>query len=335
MTDKQAESYPVTWLTEDLAVGYAPTSYAQFDAIRLQGIDAILNLCAEFSDLHELEQQAGFDVYYLPVWDEDVPEMDKMEAALAWIDETIYLGKKVLVHCRHGMGRTGTVAAAYLMRRGLSYKAATRKLKSTSASPANYSQWRLVKKYGKLSPALTIREPSLEAKNRVDLTVFFAEYKALVDEIDREIQNYPAPDPPLCGQEDHPCCHEDFHLQFMEVVFLHSKLNRAFSSAKREKLIEKAAVRLKQKSGLCPMNDGKGCEIFNERPIRCRVFSLKEFSSDKEKIKGILYELSQSLFLAFSGRFLPDTEFSFSISRTISGKFIQNYFHYLARLEKE
>ena len=87
-------SYPITWITNSIAVGRAPMSYAEFDSIKAEGVDAIVNLCAEFSDLHELEESSGFEVYYLPIWDEDVPKMVDMEDALGWLDEAIYLGKK-------------------------------------------------------------------------------------------------------------------------------------------------------------------------------------------------------------------------------------------------
>ncbi|MGQ9811918.1 MAG: hypothetical protein ACUVQ2_00660 [Dissulfurimicrobium sp.] len=42
-------------------------SYEELDSLKRQGINAIINLCAEFCDLHEIEEQAGFEVYYLPV----------------------------------------------------------------------------------------------------------------------------------------------------------------------------------------------------------------------------------------------------------------------------
>ena len=126
--------YQLTWITDDLAVGYAPMSYDELDAIRAQGIDAIVNLCGEFCDLHEIEENSGFEVYYLPIEDECAPEMASMETALDWLDEAIYLGKKVLVHCRHGIGRTGTFVTSYLLRRGLGLKAAEKRLRHTRAT---------------------------------------------------------------------------------------------------------------------------------------------------------------------------------------------------------
>ena len=86
------------------------------------GIGAILNLCAEFCDLHSIEEKAGFEVWYLPIADEEAPDLQELEKALDWLDECLYLGKKVLVHCRFGIGRTGTVVNAYLLRKGLGHE---------------------------------------------------------------------------------------------------------------------------------------------------------------------------------------------------------------------
>ncbi|CCK78588.1 MULTISPECIES: protein-tyrosine phosphatase family protein [Desulfobacula] len=328
-------AYPLTWITDSLAVGYAPMSYAQLDAIKAAGINAIVNLCAEFSDLHDIETASGFEVYYLPVWDEDVPKMEDMEKALAWLDEAIYLGKKVLVHCRHGIGRTGTFVTSYMIRRGIGLKAAAKKLKSSSATPSNYGQWKLLKRYGKASGILTIREPSLEFKNRVDLTLFFSEYESLIKKIDAEVDTQSRANHPKCGRGDQSCCVKAFDLQFVEVVYLHSKINRQFASAQRERLIKKAVAAAKKEGALCPLNDGLGCEIYEIRPARCRIYKALEFSADKQEIREMLFELSQSLFLAFSGKFLPNADFTFSLADTVSGKFVQTYFHYMAGIEKK
>ena len=55
--------YELTWITDHLATGHAPMSYDELDSIREQGIGAIVNLCGEFCDLHEIEESSGFDVY--------------------------------------------------------------------------------------------------------------------------------------------------------------------------------------------------------------------------------------------------------------------------------
>ena len=166
--------YQLTWITKNLAVGHAPMSYDDFDSIRDQGIDGIVNLCEEFSDLHTLEENAGFEVFYLPITDERAPAIEEMEKGLEWLDEAVYLGKKVLVHCRHGIGRTGTFVTAYLLRRGLGLKRAEKMLrkKKTRANPTNFSQWWLLRKFGKKEGTLRRADATAENRNSVDLSAF-------------------------------------------------------------------------------------------------------------------------------------------------------------------
>lgn len=111
--------YEFTWITDQLAAGHAPLSFEDLETIKAQGIDAIVNLCGEFCDLHEIQQQTGFGVYYLPIVDECAPDMDEMEKALVWLEQKIAKGHKALVHCRFGVGRTGTFVSAFLMRTGI------------------------------------------------------------------------------------------------------------------------------------------------------------------------------------------------------------------------
>jgi len=141
--------YKLTWVTPQLGVGHAPLSYADLDAIRKEGVDAIVNLCGEYCDLHEIQQNSGFDVYYLPIPDECAPDMKEMEDAIAWLEARIIRGQKVLVHCRFGVGRTGTFVTAYLLKKGLDMDAASKLLKNTRANPTNSCQWKLLRSYRK------------------------------------------------------------------------------------------------------------------------------------------------------------------------------------------
>ncbi len=141
--------YKLTWVTHQLSVGHAPLSYADLDAIREEGVTAIVNLCGEYCDLHEIQQDSGFEVYYLPIPDECAPDMKEMENAITWVDNRILQEKKVLVHCRFGVGRTGTFVSAYLLKKGLDMKAASKLLRKTRANPTNSFQWKLLRNYQK------------------------------------------------------------------------------------------------------------------------------------------------------------------------------------------
>ncbi|MGD2029090.1 MAG: dual specificity protein phosphatase family protein [Desulfobacterales bacterium] len=354
--------YQLTWVTSELAVGYAPMSYDELESIKSQGINAIVNLCAEFCDLHEIEEERGFEVYYLPIVDETAPDIEEMEKGLAWLDEAIYLGKKVLIHCRHGIGRTGTFVTSYLLRRGLGLKVASKKLKYTRATPASYSQWRLLKKYGKKSGVLKIREPSLESKNVVDLSTYFTEYEALVQKIDEDVKKDGKINGGIdrCGLETDECCFQYVDLSLIEVIYLNNKMNRTLKSSVRSEVIQKAVEVYKKtralqrvsenkkndpeankknliaaynkKKILCPLNRASKCCLYPYRPIRCRCYGIPENRLDLGLVNTMLSDISRNVFFAFSGSFLEKDALCFSMAETVSGKFVQEYFHYLAYL---
>ena len=354
--------YHLTWVTSDLAVGSAPMSYDELESIKSQGITAIVNLCAEFCDLHKIEEDRGFEVYYLPIVDETAPDMEEMEKGLAWLDEAIYLGKKILIHCRYGIGRTGTFVTSYLLRKGLGLKVASKKLKNTRATPASYSQWRLLKKYGKKSGVLKIREPSLESKNVVDLSTYFTEYEALVQKIDEDVNKAGNINGGIhrCGLETDECCFQYVDLRLIEVIYLNNKMNRTLKSNERLEVIQEAVQVYKKTRALhrildnkgndpeankknliaaynkekilCPLNRGSKCCLYPYRPIRCRYYGMPENRLDLDLINHMLSEISRSVFFAFSGSFLEKNALTFSMAETVSGKFVQEYFHYLAYL---
>jgi hypothetical protein len=323
--------YAPSWITDNIAVGSAPMSYADLDDIKAMEIDAIVNLCAEFSDLHDLEAGHGFEVCYLPVWDEETPEMEKLEKALEWLDEVIYLGKKVLVHCRHGVGRTGTFVISYMIRRGLEIKEASRKLKRSRANPSNYGQWKLLKAYKKQSGRLTIRQPSLEVNNRVELNPFFDEYDALIRSVDEQAGRLRTKQETECGTGLHPCCRAPFEMHLVEVVCLSTRINRQFTSTDRQEMINRTAELKKSSPLTCPMSQKSGCRIFAMRPARCRIYGVRKMDPEISEINRMLFELSQAVFLAFSGRFLANEAFTFSMADTILGKYVQKYFNYMAK----
>ena len=229
--------YLLTWVTKNLAVGHAPMSFAELDNIREQGIDAIVNLCEEFCDLHDLEEQSGFEVFYLPITDEHAPQMEDMEKGLEWMDEAIYLGKKVLVHCKHGVGRTGTFVTAYLLRRGLGLRKAEKILRKTRANPTNFSQWWLLRKYGKKEGKLKISEATPENRNSLDLSEFYARYEQLL----RHIDSIAKEDTGREGQKtDKSFCTRSFSLAPIEAIYLNEKVNIGLSAEQRKSVIEKS-----------------------------------------------------------------------------------------------
>jgi len=175
------QEYPVRWITAELALGYAPRSHDHLETIRQQEISAIVNLCAECYDLHDTEKNAGFALFYMPIPDEEAPTLEDLEKALNWVAECINSGKKVLVHCRFGIGRTGTFVVAYLMSKGHSLKAAFRKLNHTPSTPMSRSQWDLLKRYSEKLDVLKSDFAEHQEKIEQPSDSFFKKWEAMLD----------------------------------------------------------------------------------------------------------------------------------------------------------
>lgn len=347
-------TYPLYWVTPNLATGPAPMSYDHLEHLRAKGVDAILNLCAEYCDLHDIESSQGFEVHYLPVEDEETPQLQALEEALAWLDEAIYLGKKVYVHCRHGIGRTGTVISAYLLRRGLGSKLVKQKIKKLRSQPANFDQWWLIRKLGKKEGRLTIREPSLEWKALVDLSPFFADHEQLLAEVDQQVEKQVA-NPEYCGRDHIRCCSKYLEVSLIEAAYLTHHLNRKLSSQGRLAAIERSVetariLRELRKAGLgqggrilpesyasrkiiCPLLHEDHCLVFISRPLACRLVSLPLTPVNNafwERLQNRAEQLSQELFLALTGNFCKRQRVGFPLVDVVSGRFVQSFFHLLS-----
>lgn len=70
------------------------------------------------------KSKAEIEYRRLPIRDRTVPEPETMVAILDTLDAALVAGHKVYVHCYAGIGRTGTVVGCYLVRHGMSGKAA-------------------------------------------------------------------------------------------------------------------------------------------------------------------------------------------------------------------
>jgi protein-tyrosine phosphatase len=67
-----------------------------------------------------LRANAGGRAIWWPIHDLHAPDLPEALELLAVLDERLERGEGLLVHCGAGIGRAGTIAAAVLMRQGVS-----------------------------------------------------------------------------------------------------------------------------------------------------------------------------------------------------------------------
>lgn len=87
-----------------------------------RGITGVVNLRIEFDD-----NDAGIApprYLYLPTVDDAPPTLDQLRQASEFIADEVQRGGAVYVHCRAGVGRAATTAAAYLVSAGLTVEEA-------------------------------------------------------------------------------------------------------------------------------------------------------------------------------------------------------------------
>ncbi|MBF0497237.1 MAG: dual specificity protein phosphatase family protein [Deltaproteobacteria bacterium] len=354
-------TYQLDWVTEYLAVGGAPTSYQDLEAIRWQGIDAVMNLCAEFCDLHWLESGEGFEVYYLPIHDEEAPDVDALDQALDWLDETISLGRKVLIHCRVGIGRTGTVVSAYLLRQGWDKKAINRKLKKLRARPVNFTQWWFIRKYGAREPRVRVEKPDLMRFQSEELRPLWARLECLMEMLDRPL--YTSGSAGLCGEGHQDCCFRTVSLSLIESGYLSRIISLTLGRLDRRMVVNRAmemtqlidlqddhqddhqgrpnnrsadgdSFQRPPRAGfLCSLNELGECLVFESRPAVCRLFDLSEENRQliMPRLEVELTRLSRDFFFSLTSSRLDSDLSLFPLYEVASGKFAEQLFHLIEK----
>jgi atypical dual specificity phosphatase len=106
-----------------LAASARPDGPDELAWLRRQGIQVVLTL-SEVPLRRDWANDAGLLVLHVPVVDMEAPTQEQLDYCVSALTRARSQGMGVAVHCTAGLGRSGTVLAAYFVAQGFTPRAA-------------------------------------------------------------------------------------------------------------------------------------------------------------------------------------------------------------------
>ena len=136
----------LTWITPLLAVGGRLSDDEAARLARDEAVGAVVDLRSEAVDERAILEAQGIAFLHLPTDDHAAITPAMLDEGVAFAEAQRAAGRRVLIHCEHGIGRSATLALAALVAGGLDPLAALNLAKDrrerVSPSPAQYGCWR-------------------------------------------------------------------------------------------------------------------------------------------------------------------------------------------------
>lgn len=134
-----------SWITDQLAVG-GSFDHRHVDRLAGEhGIEAVVDLRLEARDDEHLLRSHGIVLLHLPTEDACAIESTHLAHGVRFATQWMDAGRRVLIHCEHGIGRSATLALCVLVAHGatpLDALALAKKRRAViSPSPAQFECW--------------------------------------------------------------------------------------------------------------------------------------------------------------------------------------------------
>ena len=114
----------LSWITDDIALGGSFPEREAEQLARTLGISAVVDLRSEACDDAAVLRRHGLTLLHLPTDDHCAVSAEMLADGVAFVDERLDAGEKVLIHCEHGIGRSALLALCVLVDRGMEPMAA-------------------------------------------------------------------------------------------------------------------------------------------------------------------------------------------------------------------
>lgn len=136
------------WVEENRIAGCGrPTSRKEVQWLILRGIDSLISL-TEQPLSEEIVGDLHLNYFHFHLRNHEAPVVDQVKKVIKVIEEQLKGGSKVAVHCAAGLGRTGTILAAFLMKtKGLTAEEAVRTVRELRPGSIEENQVPALREY--------------------------------------------------------------------------------------------------------------------------------------------------------------------------------------------
>ena len=132
----------LSWITPGLSIS-GTLHPRHFERLFQLGIGAIVDLREEGKDDEELLGRYGIRLLHLPVRDHWPPSQAQLVTGTRWLADQRAEGRKTLIHCKEGVGRSVVLACCVLKHQGHDLASAMHLVKAPAGEwPSTDDRWK-------------------------------------------------------------------------------------------------------------------------------------------------------------------------------------------------